>query len=98
MTEPSSGVPGEIADAEVETPDTQSDGPTEVTLDVDEEKLEAWDEIKSDYQVEPDGKPVPNSTEAPDPTSPTAGDGDDHVDRDGDGQGDEIEGSAPAPG
>jgi hypothetical protein len=98
MSEPSSGVPSEIADADIETPDAQSDEPGRVSLDVDEEKLEAWDDIKSDYQVDPDGEPVPNSTETPDPTSPTAGDGDDHRDADGDGQGDEIEGTAPAPG
>jgi hypothetical protein len=98
MSDPSSGVPSEIADADIETPDARSEEPTEVTLDVDEEKLKAWDDIKSDYQVDPDGRPVPNSSEAPDPTSPTAGDGDDHADRDADGEGDEIEGTAPAPG
>ena len=98
MSEPSSGVPGEIADAEVESPTQQSDEPAEVSLDLDEDKLEAWDDIKSDYEVNPGGQPVPNSTEAPDPTSPDAGDGDDQVDRDGDGEGDEIEGTAPAPG
>ena len=32
-----------------------------VELDVDEEKLEAWDEVKADYQVEPGGEPVPNA-------------------------------------
>ena len=39
MSEPSSGVPSEIADSEVETP--ASDAPDRVELDVDEEKLEA---------------------------------------------------------
>lgn len=96
MSEPSSGVPSEIADADVQTPEGQADQPTEVTLDLDQDKLEAWDEIKSDYQVDPDGQPVPNSTETPDPTSPTAGDGDDHAQTGGDG--DEIEGTAPVPG
>ena len=32
-----------------------------VELDVDEEKMEAWDEVKSDYQVDPDGEAVPNA-------------------------------------
>ncbi|NYG07688.1 hypothetical protein BJ986_002175 [Phycicoccus badiiscoriae] len=62
MTEPSSGVPGEIADADVDAPTT--DEPTTVKLDLDEEKLEAWDEIKGDYQIEPGGEPVPNSMDA----------------------------------
>ena len=59
MSEPSSGVPGEIADADVEEPTT--DEPTTVELEIDEEKVEAWDEVKADYQVEPGGTPVPNS-------------------------------------
>jgi hypothetical protein len=61
MSEPSNGVPSEIADAEVEQPDT--DHPDRVELDVDEEKLEAWDKVKGDYQVNPGGEPVPNSQE-----------------------------------
>jgi hypothetical protein len=70
MSEPSSSVPGEIADAEVTQSDTGTTGtteptePEEVHLDVDEAKLEAWDEVKSDYEVEPDGEPVPNSMDA----------------------------------
>ncbi|MFC8503758.1 hypothetical protein ACFUC1_15480 [Pedococcus sp. NPDC057267] len=64
MSEPSSGVPSEIADAEVERPDAEREGRSErVELDVDEEKLEAWDKVKGDYQVEPGGEPVPNSQE-----------------------------------
>ncbi|QGN56688.1 hypothetical protein [Nostocoides sp. HKS02] len=35
--------------------------PGDIELDVDEEKVEAWDEVKADYQVEPDGQAVPNS-------------------------------------
>ena len=58
MSEPSSGVPGEIADAAVEAP--TSEEPTTVELELDEEKVEAWDEVKGDYQVEPDGQPVAN--------------------------------------
>ncbi|KRE57162.1 hypothetical protein [Phycicoccus sp. Soil748] len=59
MTEPSSGVPSEIADANVDeakatTVDEQQ--PERVELDVDEEKMEAWDEVKSDYQVDPDNQ------------------------------------------
>ena len=64
MSEPSSGVPSEIADAEVEQPDAgRVDQPERVELDVDEEKLEAWDKVKGDYQVNPGGEPVPNSQE-----------------------------------
>jgi hypothetical protein len=33
----------------------------QVEIDVDEQKLAAWDAIKSDYEVEPDGQPVPNA-------------------------------------
>jgi hypothetical protein len=64
MSEPSSGVPSEIADAEVERRDAeQGDQPERVELHVDEEKLEAWDKVKGDYQVNPGGEPVPNSQE-----------------------------------
>ncbi len=63
MSEPSSGVPSEIADAEVEQPQEQGNQPERVELDVDEEKLEAWDKVKGDYQVNPGGEPVPNSQE-----------------------------------
>ena len=88
MSEPSSGVPGEIADADVEAPEAQDDQPEQVTLDVDEDKLEAWDDIKADYQVDPGGQPVPNSTEAPDMA------GDDE----GDGRTDDVEGTSSPPG
>ena len=64
MSEPSSGVPGEIADAAVEAP--TSEEPTTVELELDEEKVEAWDEVKGDYQVEPDGQPVANSLDGND--------------------------------
>ena len=87
MTEPSSGVPGEIADADVETPQAQDDQPAEVTLDIDEDKLAAWDDIKSDYQVDPDGVPVPNSTEVPD-----------MADDERDPEGDDVEGTSSPPG
>jgi len=74
MSEPSSGVPSEIADAEVETPERESDEPSEVTLDLDEDKLEAWDEVKSDYQVDPDGVPTPNSMASEMPSDPDEAD------------------------
>jgi hypothetical protein len=61
MSEPSSSVPGEIADAQVEEPSADGDEVETVELDVDEEKMEAWDAVKSDYQVDPGGVPVPNS-------------------------------------
>ena len=59
MSEPSSGVPREIVDSEVEQ--DEAPAPESVELDVDEEKLEAWDKVKGDYQVNPGGEPVPNS-------------------------------------
>ena len=61
MSEPSSGVPREIVDSEVEQ--DEAPAPESVELDVDEEKLEAWDKVKGDYQVNPGGEPVPNSQE-----------------------------------
>jgi hypothetical protein len=65
MSEPTSGVPEEIADAQVqEGADETKDAPSEVDLDLDEEKLEKWDEVKSDYQIDPDGKPMPNIWDA----------------------------------
>ena len=79
MSEPSSGVPGEIADADVEEP-TPRGARHDLELEVDEEKIEAWDEVKGDYQVEPGGEPVPNSMDGrprprtqttPRPTPPT---------------------------
>lgn len=88
MSEPSSGVPGEIADAQVETPE-QDQPPTTVELDVDEEKLEAWDEVKGDYQVDPDGEPVPNSMDQ----GPVASDEEDESgDGSGEGSGDGSDG------
>ncbi|MGO4343149.1 hypothetical protein [Pedococcus sp. 2YAF34] len=68
MTEPSSGVPSEIADAnvdEAEATTVDEQQPERVELDVDEEKMEAWDEVKSDYQVDPDNKEdrLPGSNE-----------------------------------
>ena len=77
MSEPSSGVPGEIADADVEQPTTEE--PQTVELELDVEKVEAWDEVKGDYQVEPGGQPVPNSMDQAD-VSPRDGDGDGSAD------------------
>jgi hypothetical protein len=62
MSEPSSSAPKDIVDAEVE--ETSQEEPERVELDVDEEKVEAWDEVKADYQVEPGGHSVPNSMAA----------------------------------
>jgi hypothetical protein len=67
MSEPSSGVPDEIADGQVEEQTPQNDATDTVDLDIDADKVEAWDEVKSDYQVDPDGKPVPNSMDVGDP-------------------------------
>jgi len=65
MSEPSSGLPEEIADAEAQGgADDAAEAPAEVDLDLDEEKLEKWDEVKSDYQIDPGGKPMPNIWDA----------------------------------
>lgn len=61
MTEPSSGVPAEIADAEVAAPEEESPS---TDLHLDHDKVEAWDEVKADYEVEPGGEPVPNSMDS----------------------------------
>lgn len=39
---------------------------SKVPLEVDEDKLEAWREVKPDYEVNPDGEPVPNSMDTVD--------------------------------
>lgn len=66
MSEPSTHIPGDVADAQVDEtaspdPRTESTESTEskVQLDLDEDKLEAWDEVKSDYQVDPDAEDTP---------------------------------------
>jgi hypothetical protein len=65
MSEPSSDVPEEIAEAGVDGgADDAVETPAEVDLHLDEEKLEKWDEVKSDYQIDPDGKPMPNIWDA----------------------------------
>ena len=94
MSEPSSGVPGEIADADVEEPTT--DEPDTVELEVDEEKVEAWDDVKGDYQVEPGGVPVPNPMDQAggavadeDDDKDDGDDGDDDDNGDGDEKDDE---------
>jgi hypothetical protein len=76
MSEPSSGVPGEIADADVEEPTTGEELDT-LELELDEEKIEAWDEVKGDYQVDPGGEPVPNSMDQGAPAEDDADDSDD---------------------
>lgn len=60
MSEPSSSVPGEIADAEVDAPAAPTQAQS-VEIDVDQDKVDAWEDVKSDYEVAPDGQPVPNS-------------------------------------
>jgi hypothetical protein len=65
MSEPSSGEPDNRADAEVgQAPNDAPGAGDEVDLDLDEAKLEKWDEVKSDYQIDPDGKPMPNIWDA----------------------------------
>jgi hypothetical protein len=65
MSEPNNGEPDNRADAEVRQ--ATNDAPEssgQVDLDLDEAKLEKWDEVKSDYQIDPDGKPMPNIWDA----------------------------------
>jgi hypothetical protein len=59
MSEPSSNIPEDIANADGDTPAEPEE--TQVELSVDEDKLGAWNAVKSDYQVEPHGQPVANS-------------------------------------
>jgi hypothetical protein len=73
MSEPSSGVPRDTAE-EVEAP--LDDAPKSVELALDEEKLEAWDEVKSDYQVDPDSGAVPNSMDTDHSASAAEGEAD----------------------
>jgi hypothetical protein len=61
MTEPSSNIPEDIANAEVEEDQSTPQKQPGVDLNIDQEKREAWDRIKSDYETEPGGQPVPNS-------------------------------------
>ena len=81
MSESSSSVPGEIADADGEAEESSTqDTPSTVELDIDQDKVEAWDDVKDDYAVDPDGEPVPNSMdqgdrgpdESPEADSPKA--------------------------
>lgn len=59
--------------AESTEPVEPVESPQSVELDVDEDKMEAWDEVKSDYQVDPDGEAAPNAMADAEPSS----DGDD---------------------
>ena|SRR5688572_7968346 len=71
MTEPSSGVPGEIANAETEPSQQQPDQPEKVELDVDEEKMAAWDDVKDNYIDPPsDENDVEETFSAGDPNPP----------------------------
>ena len=65
MSEPSSSVPDDIADAQVEESATE-DTPSTVELDIDQDQVDAWDEIKADYQVDPDAESASSSTEGDD--------------------------------
>lgn len=61
MTEPSSNVPEDIANPEFEEDQSATDQQPALDLKIDDEKREAWDRIKTDYEAEPHGEPVPNS-------------------------------------
>ncbi len=55
-------------------PDT---APQQVTLDIDEDKMEAWDAVKDDYATEVDGGPsepaTPDSPADPEDTRDAPG-------------------------
>ena len=60
MSEPSTNIPGEVADAQVDETAAQAPETDEkVELELDQDKLDAWDEVKSDYQVDPDAEDTP---------------------------------------
>ena len=75
MSDPSSGVPEETTDAEVHEAQEEERPADEVQLDLDEEKLDKWDEVKSDYAVEPASGPVPNSMAGVDLDEPSEDEG-----------------------
>ena len=41
--------------------------PSRVELDIDQDKLDAWDAVKGDYQVDPNDESVPDTAEQDDP-------------------------------
>jgi hypothetical protein len=61
MTEPSSGPHTDSTSADDDAPSSEPRAADSVELDIDEEKVEAWDAVRSDYQVDPEGGPTPNS-------------------------------------
>lgn len=65
MSEPSTHIPGDVADGEVEETSaaTEAESTEKVELDIDEEKVEAWDKVKADYQVDPDAEDTPAGTD-----------------------------------
>lgn len=47
---------------------SRGDADSDIDLKIDEEKIEAWDEVKDDYAVDPDNPDVPddaNDTDVP---------------------------------
>lgn len=80
MTEPSSNIPEDIANAEVEEDQSAPEQQPALDLNIDQEKREAWDRIKSDYQTEPGGQPVPNSMDQAQLDVAEAEEGDDEGD------------------
>lgn len=60
MSEPSTGTSD--IEHEPENADDASTSPeSPIDLDIDQDKVDAWNEVKSDYEVDPGGEPVPNS-------------------------------------
>jgi ethanolamine ammonia-lyase small subunit len=72
MTEPSSGPHAESTSADDDATSSEPTAADSVELDVDEEKVEAWDAVKNDYQVEPEGGPTPNSMDTKGVNEPDA--------------------------
>ena len=83
MTEPSSNIPEVIANAEVEEDQSAPEQQQQPDLDLNIDQGEAWDRIKSDYETEPGGQPVPNSMDQAQLDAAEAEEGDDEGEDEG---------------
>lgn len=83
MTEPNSNIPEDVANAEVEEDRSTPEPQPALDLNIDQEKREAWDRIKSDYETEPGGQPVPNSMDQAQLDAAEAEEGDDEGEDEG---------------
>lgn len=83
MTEPNSNIPEDVANAEVEEDQSAPEPQPALDLNIDQDKREAWDRIKSDYETEPGGQPVPNSMDQAQLDAAEAEEGDDEGEDEG---------------